>query len=150
MIVTLRLLDRCIIFATEKHASQLDKVGLPYILHPLRVMTDPLLTTEEQRCIAVLHDVFEDCEVTTMELQELNLPDSILDSLDAITHYENEPNVEYWQRILKDPTGDAKAVKLADIRDNTSAFRMQGLPEEDRERMLKKYVQALHVLNGGN
>lgn len=113
-------------------------------------MADPSLTTEEQRCIAVLHDVFEDCEVNTMELQELNLPDSVLDSLYAITHFENEPNVQYWQRILKDPTGDAKAVKLADIRDNTSAFRMLGLPKEDQIRMLKKYEQALHVLNGGN
>lgn len=50
-----QILDKCIIFAVQKHAGQLDKVGLPYILHPLRVMPDLSLETEEQRCIAVLH-----------------------------------------------------------------------------------------------
>lgn len=141
------LLDRCIIFAVQKHAGQLDKVGLPYILHPLRVMTDPSLTTEVQRCIAIMHDVFEDCEVTGLELQELDLPSSMLDSLDAITHKNHEPNIEYYSRILDDPTGNALAVKLADIRDNTSEFRMRGLPEADRLRMTKKYQQALQVLD---
>lgn len=143
----LSLLDRCIIFATQKHAGQLDKVGLPYILHPLRVMSDLSLVNSDQRCIAILHDVFEDCEVTASELYKLNLPNNILDSLDAITHHENEPNVQYWRRILADPTGDARIVKLADIRDNSSEFRMQGLLESDRIRMSKKYQDALQFLN---
>jgi (p)ppGpp synthase/HD superfamily hydrolase len=143
----LSLLDRCIIFATQKHAGQVDKVGLPYILHPLRVMSDLSLVNSDQHCIAVLHDVFEDCEVTAFEIRKLNLPNNILDSLDAITHYENEPNIQYWRRILMDPTGDARIVKLADIRDNSSEFRMQGLPEVDRIRMSKKYQEALQVLN---
>ena len=70
-----------------------------------------------------------------------------MDSLDAITHHENELNIQYWQRILDDPTGDARIVKLADIRDNSSEFRMQGLPEADRIRMTNKYQMALQVLN---
>ncbi len=146
----LGLLDKCIIFATQKHAGQLDKVGLPYILHPLRVMSDLSLTTNDQRCIAVLHDVLEDCIVTENELCDLKLPGHIFESLIAITHNENERNTTYWQRILNDPTGDARIVKLADIQDNSSPFRMKGLQSKDIERLLNKYQQAWYYLNGRN
>jgi len=38
----MKLLDHCIIFATYKHSGQLDKAGLPYIYHPLRIMLSQL------------------------------------------------------------------------------------------------------------
>lgn len=144
------LLDRCIIFVIQKHSGQLDKVGLPYILHPLRVMSDLSLETEEQRCIAVLHDVLEDTDATKVDLFWLTESREITESVVYLTHPRNEPNPKYWQRILEDPTGNARAVKLADIRDNMSPARMQGLPILDQERMMHKYQAALHVLNGGS
>ena len=50
---------RAIEIAVAAHAGQTDKVGAPYILHPLRVMQS--LTTEEARIVGVLHVVVEDC-----------------------------------------------------------------------------------------
>jgi (p)ppGpp synthase/HD superfamily hydrolase len=37
-------LEHAIDIATEAHLDQLDKAGEPYILHPMRVMEDMILT----------------------------------------------------------------------------------------------------------
>ena len=54
------MLDRAIEIAVQAHSGQLDKGGAPYILHPLRVMLR--MATEEERIVAVLHDVVEDSD----------------------------------------------------------------------------------------
>lgn len=143
----MKLIDHCIIFATYKHSGQLDKAGLPYIFHPLRVMLDESLTTETQKCIAVCHDLLEDTATTTEELKEIGLPETTITVIVALTHLKNEPNTTYWQRILDEPSGDAKLVKIADIKDNTSESRMNCLPEEVQARLKEKYYKALQYLN---
>lgn len=142
----MNLLDRSIVYATIQHSGQLDKVGLPYIYHPLRVMLDNTLTTEHQKCIAVLHDVLEDTPATIVDLVTMGLPHNVVNSLVALTHIRNEPNPQYWQRILNEPTGDARLVKLADIRDNSSDSRLSCLPEADQIRLRTKYQAALEYL----
>ena len=146
----MKLIDHCIIFATYKHAEQTDKNGLPYIFHPLRVMLDESLTTETQKCIAVCHDLLEDTTTTTEELKEIGLPETTINVIVALTHLKNEPNTTYWQRILDEPSGDAKLVKIADIKDNTSESRMNCLPEEVQTRLKEKYYKALQYLNNAD
>jgi (p)ppGpp synthase/HD superfamily hydrolase len=65
-------LEDAIAFAAEKHGAEPkpDKAGQPYILHPLRVMLDPSLRTDEERITAVLHDIMEDCGVTAEQLRQ--------------------------------------------------------------------------------
>ena len=48
-------LERAIAIAAEAHAGQLDKAGVPYILHPIRVMLR--CSGAAERIVAVLHDV---------------------------------------------------------------------------------------------
>ena len=55
-------LERAIAIAATAHAGQKDKGGHPYILHPLRVML--ALQKEDERIVAVLHDVVEDTKIT--------------------------------------------------------------------------------------
>jgi len=70
------ILERAIFFATQKHEGQRRKapegrVGLPYITHPLDVMTRLIrvgVTDERTLAAAVLHDVLEDTETTEQEL----------------------------------------------------------------------------------
>jgi len=52
-------IERAIAIAAEAHEGKVDKAGAPYILHPLRVMLK--MATTEERIVAVLHDVVEDC-----------------------------------------------------------------------------------------
>ena len=56
-------LEDAILFAVNAHKGQMDKAGKPYMLHPLRVMLNPILEPEEERVPAVLHDIVEDCNV---------------------------------------------------------------------------------------
>src|SRR5438093_13074125 len=50
----------------EAHAGTTDKAGRPYIEHPIRVMNE--MGTDEERMVAVLHDVLEDTPGTVDEL----------------------------------------------------------------------------------
>ena len=67
-------IDRAIMIASIAHAGQKDKAGKPYILHPLRVMltvASDKHATDEQKIVAVLHDVIEDTYVQEQHLTEL-------------------------------------------------------------------------------
>ena len=143
----MKLIDNCIIFATYKHAEQLDKLGSPYIYHPLRVMLDESLTTETQKSVAICHDLLEDTTTTIEELHKIGMSDDMITIVVALTHLENEPNTTYWQRILDEPSGDARLVKIADIKDNLSESRMSQLPEEVQTRLKEKYNRALQYLD---
>ena len=61
-------LEDAIILASRSHAGQTDKLGEPYILHPIRVMSK--LSDQTTRIVAVLHDVIEDTTVTIDEIRK--------------------------------------------------------------------------------
>lgn len=65
------------------HAGQVDKGGEPYFLHPLRVMLR--MSTEEERIVAVLHDVVEDSEYTFESLVTEGFSANVISSLEALT-----------------------------------------------------------------
>jgi (p)ppGpp synthase/HD superfamily hydrolase len=58
-------LERAIAIAAEAHAGQVDKAGAPYVLHPLRMMLR--MSSIDERIVAVLHDVCEDCPGWTFD-----------------------------------------------------------------------------------
>ena len=67
-------IEDAIVLATESHRGQTDKAGLPFILHPLRVMASFLASGDgDARMVAVLHDVIEDSDVTCAMLLETGL-----------------------------------------------------------------------------
>ena len=51
--------------AAEAHAGQIDMAGAPYVLHPLRMMLG--MSSTDERIVAVLHDVCEDCPGWTFD-----------------------------------------------------------------------------------
>jgi len=138
-------LDIAIMIAVAGHAGQVDKVGLPYILHPLHVMLQ--MKTEPERVVAVLHDVLEDCpQVSISDITDrIDMTEEEVNALVALTHIKNEPYVDYLKRVLA--AGKiAVNVKREDVRHNSSFARMKDLPEETRERMEKKYKIAIEML----
>jgi (p)ppGpp synthase/HD superfamily hydrolase len=73
-------LERAIIIAAEGHAGVKDKAGAPYILHPLRMMLR--LSSPDERIVAVLHDVCEDCRGWTFDrLRDEGFSDEIKNKL---------------------------------------------------------------------
>ncbi len=128
--------------AAYAHSGQKDKAGEDYILHPLRVMLQ--METEEERIVAVLHDVLEDTEVDAEKLRDYLFSDRIIYLVGVLTRQPKETPETYYARVKAVPV--ALKVKLADIRDNMDAERMNKLDAETRNRLFKKYDKALEIL----
>lgn len=137
-------LDRAITLAVDAHAGQVDKCGQPYILHPLRVML--AMTTDGARIAAVLHDVVEDTGFTFACLAARGFRDHV-ETLDRLTRRTHETYATFVERCAEHPV--AKAVKVADIRDNLSPIRVEKLPADVRQSLGLRYRKALHVLGAG-
>ena len=136
-------LDRALAIAVAAHAGQKDKVGQPYILHPLRIMHR--MATDEERMVAVLHDVVEDSTVTLDDLRRAGFSPAIVEAVDALTRRESETYDAYVVRTTLLPL--ARRVKVADLEDNMDLRRRWHLEDRDRERMAR-YHRAYRFLTG--
>lgn len=137
-------LEKAILLAVQSHQGQKDKSGATYILHPLRVMLR--MSSDEERIVAVLHDVVEDTPTTLEDLRNEGFSEKILDALDCLTRREGEPYEDFIQRIKANSI--ARKVKLADLEDNMDVRRLPDLREKDLER-LKKYERSWKELRSG-
>ena len=129
--------------ASIAHRGQADKLGQPYIEHPRRVAER--LTDEIEHSAAWLHDVIEDADVTARDQLEAGVLPQIVDVVELLTRRPDVPSDEYYERIRESP--HARAVKLADIADNTAPWRVAGLDEATQTRLAEKYRKALQALN---
>ena len=131
------MLDKAILITTKSHQGEIDKVGQPYILHPLRVMFSR--KNETERICAVLHDVIEDTDITLDYLRSEGFSEEILIALDALTRRESETYDKFIDRIINNNI--ASHVKLADLCDNMDILRIKKPTKKDYER-IEKYRKA--------
>jgi len=134
-------LERAIAIAAEAHAGQVDKAGKPYILHPLRVMLR--LETAEERIVAVLHDIVEDCGWSIDDLGAAGFSPTVLRAVESLTRKDGESYDAFVARAAADPIG--RRVKLADLEDNSDPSRIANPTDRDRAR-LEKYQRAIRFL----
>ena len=135
-------LDEAIALARRFHDGQVDKAGRPYIEHPLRVMDR--VTGDLEKLAAVLHDVLEDTELSSVDLIAAGCPERVLTALDALTRRAGEPYEQFVARAAADPL--ARAVKLADIGDNSDPVRLAVLGPDDSARLQAKYAHAREIV----
>jgi len=136
-------LDKALEIAVNAHAGQKDKVGQPYILHPLRIMIR--MDGDAERIVAVLHDVIEDSALTLDDLKQAGFSDLILEAVDCLTRREGEDYEAYVERSSRSPL--ARNVKIADLEDNMNLRRLHHLAEQDKARM-ERYQKAYRFLTG--
>lgn len=136
-------LSDAISFACKKHSGQVDKLGSPYILHPLRVMLS--MNTNEERIVAILHDVVEDTDATFLDLDKEGFSIDIIHAVESLTKKHGEDYENYLQRVVRDSI--AIKVKLADLQDNLSPNRLNNLSPDVRNRLMDKYNKALIFIN---
>ncbi|MDO4685001.1 MAG: HD domain-containing protein [Corynebacterium sp.] len=132
--------------ARVAHAGQIDKAGAPYILHPERVarIVAGIIPDPEAVAAAWLHDVLEDTSVTSADLREEGIPEDVIRVVELMTHAPGVP-VEDYVRALRDDRL-ARAVKAADLIDNSSPARFDALPAPLQERLRAKYHKMWEVL----
>jgi (p)ppGpp synthase/HD superfamily hydrolase len=140
------LLNKMLVFATNKHAGQFDKGGNPYILHPIAVMHLLGNADEELRCIAIGHDIVEDCGVSYAELREMGFTERIISGIAFLTKVPGETYDEYKAKVKSNV--DSVKVKIADLTHNTRIDRLKGVSEKDMARMekyFKFYVELISL-----
>jgi (p)ppGpp synthase/HD superfamily hydrolase len=138
------MLDKAILIAAQAHLGQTDRVGAPYILHPLRMMMR--FESETDRIVAVLHDVVEDSpEWTVDRLRQSGFTEEIVQAVDHLTRRQEETYEGFVKRSGQNAL--ARRVKLADLEDNMDLKRLNSLTEKDQAR-LARYHRAWLELSG--
>ena len=135
-------LERAIQIAVQAHAGTTDRGGKAYILHPISVMMR--CETDEEKIVAILHDVIEDTDWTFEALRQEGFSETIITALETVTKLsEDEDYDEFIQRSLNNEIG--RKVKIADLRENLDVTRIGQLTDKDIAR-INKYKRALSVL----
>ncbi len=122
------------------HKEQTDKSGMPYVYHPFHLAEQ--MDDEYSTCVALLHDVVEDTDISLDELSRV-FPSEITDAVALMTHDDNVPYLDYVVRIKQNPI--ATKVKLADLEHNSDLTRLDKIDVKAIER-LEKYKKAMEIL----
>ena len=136
------IVDLALSIARKAHEGQLDKAEVDYIEHPIYVASQ--VDTEEEKAVALLHDVIEDSPVSAEELLQAGLPETVVTAVQVLTKKKEQDYQTYLETVKKNPL--ARLVKLADLKHNSDLSRLSSITEKDRER-LKKYKKAIDFLS---
>ncbi|WP_226939116.1 guanosine-3',5'-bis(diphosphate) 3'-pyrophosphohydrolase [Janthinobacterium sp. FT14W] len=100
-----------------------------------------------QQIVAVLHDVEEDSagKVTFDDLARERFSTEVIDGVRPVTKIDGESYEAFPTRAALNPVG--KAVKLADLAENSDLSRMAEPTQTDLAR-LEKYWRAIGYLRG--
>lgn len=123
--------------AFQAHRGQTDRAGIDYVNHPLHVAES--MDTEDETCVALLHDVIEDTDWTLDMLRIEGFSGHVLDALALLSHDDAVPYMEYIESIKSNPI--AVKVKLVDLAHNSDLDRLEEVTERDLKR-LEKYEEA--------
>lgn len=126
--------------ASMAHFGQVDKAGVDYINHPIKVAS--LVDGEKEKVCALLHDVMEDTEFPESALRIL-FGDEIVDTLLLLTHRDGESYEEYIEKISESEL--ATKVKIADLTHNSDLSRLEEVTEKDLKRY-EKYQKSIEFL----
>ena len=96
------------------HKGQSSINGEPYILHPLRLLIN--LKSNEERIIAVLHDVIEKSNISLADLKDEGFSQNIVSSIDSLSRRGSESYVDYMGRLMENKI--SVKIKLLDLADN--------------------------------
>ncbi len=135
------LLETAIQIAVKAHTGQKEFNGHPYVMHPLRVMHR--VNTDDEKIVAVLHDVIEDTKWTPAMLARRGFPKHLLDALACVTIRNGEPYPDAIRRAASNAI--SRRVKLADLEDNMDIRRLPVIRPSHRKE-LNKYLKAYRWL----
>lgn len=137
------LTKKALMISFNAHKNQTDKSGMPYVYHPFHLAEQ--MDSEYAVCVALLHDVVEDTDMTLEDLREAGFPPEVIEALALMTHNDGVPYMDYVRRLSGNPL--AKQVKLADLRHNSDLTRLDYVDDTARRRA-EKYQQAIDLLTG--
>jgi (p)ppGpp synthase/HD superfamily hydrolase len=140
------MIEDAISFAAQAHQGQTDRLGEPYIFHPLRVMLGVKADggSEAEIAAAALHDVVEDTDTSVEEIEQL-FGHEVAVLVDAMSRRDGEDYVKYVERCAA-VGPSAIRLKRADLTDNSDPQRLARMPAEMRQELQAKYQSGFEVL----
>ena len=145
---------RAMRIAYKAHEGQVDKIGVPYIYHPVHLAEQ--MTTEDTCVVALLHDVVEDSECSLDDLRAQGFTNAQIEAVGLLTHeiregldYEGREQeyLDYVRRLKSNTL--ARTVKLADLTHNMDPNRIKNPTEWDKKR-IEKYKKAYEILKASD
>jgi metal dependent phosphohydrolase, HD region len=136
------MIDIALAIAKKAHAGQVDKAGVDYIQHPLYVASQ--VKTEQEKAVALLHDVLEDSDITAADLLAYGLSNEVVTAVQTLTKKKGQSYQDYLEKVKSNNL--ARVVKLADLKHNSDLSRLKTVSNTDYERV-KKYKNAIRYLS---
>lgn len=147
--------SKTIMFITEAHANQYDKLGVPYVEHPkavadiLKISPAYFLLSDDDKkeavIVALLHDVIEDTQYSAKDLLDKGFSSTVVDNVVLLSYDAKAGDrLSYYEKLKVSDI--ARAVKVADIIHNNLPNRVKHLDTDTRERLQIKYGKARDVL----
>ena len=135
------LINKAMEIAYKAHLGQVDKAGIPYIFHPMHLAER--VDTEYEICVALLHDVVEDSNITLNDLIAAGFPTEVVRAVDYLTRRKEMSYDDYITTIQKDAI--AMKVKIEDLKHNLDLTRFAHITKKNEEKA-KFYKQYLDIL----
>lgn len=134
------LIFKAMEIVTDMFEHDVDKGGMPYLLHIIYVYRH--VNTMEEKVIALLHDIIEDKKVSEKDLIEIGFPEKIVNDVKVLTRVKPIDYKDYINNIVKHGSREALNVKLADLENNMDILRINNPTLEDIDRVKRRYVPA--------
>lgn len=130
---------RAYAIATIAHRGELDALGAPLMRHLQRVASR-VASGPVTVCVAWLHEIVESGGVDLLTLSDAGMHPDVVDAVDRLTRRPEMDDETYYARVRE--CAVARAVKAAEIDDDTSPWRFETLPPALRERWSERYRAA--------
>ena len=139
------MLNKAIEIARTALEGMIDEHGNPYMEHSFRIMEQ--MDTEEEKIVAVLHDVVEDTEVSLSDLQGYGFDRTILETVGQLTKRSDMTYFDY----IDDISGSelATKIKIAEVNDNKDIFRVRKMSFQTY-KLEERAERVLSILQGKN
>ena len=128
--------------ATKYHEGQVDKSGEPYINHPLWV-AGHFGENGYLYAAAVLHDVLEDTEATSVSLLDAGIDNAVVEMVEALTRNKNKETYEQYIRRVA-AFGPTARIKFWDLLHNLDPSR-PGTQNLSRSHLERYHRALIHV-----
>lgn len=123
---------------TTLFERNLDKGGMPYILHLIYVYRH--VSTEREKIVGLLLDTLEDKDVTKEDLLEIGFSKEIVDDVVQLTRVKPIEYNDYIDNLINNGSVEALHVKLADLEHNMDITRIKNPSVKEVERVKYRYI----------
>lgn len=141
-------LTRIKTFAFSKHEGRVDLGGAPYAEH-LSAVAEAMPTILGQMA-GYLHDILEDTNTTAQQLQELSIPNVVVDTVVLVSRLPHESRKDAFERLLEAPESQAKRLavrlKYEDLKHNLDLSRMTSRISIARLEVIQQYHEQFRQL----